>query len=107
MHVATRECLGGVRGAGFHVATSMCEHAGMPATEETVAALRKAVRAKKTAEDRAEAARAALATVMADAIQAGMKQSEVVAVTGYTREHVRRLVREVEDVRAAKNIAES
>lgn len=93
----------------------MCEHAGMPATEETVAALRKAVRAKKTAEDRAEAARAALANVMADAIREGMKQSEVVAVTGYTREHVRRLVREVEegrakgarDINAAKRIAES
>jgi hypothetical protein len=78
----------------------MCEHAGMPATEETVAALRKAVRVKKTAEDRAEAARAALAAVMADAIEAGMKQSEVVEVTGYTREHVRRLVREVEEQRA-------
>ncbi|MFI2426549.1 hypothetical protein ACH5A7_21040 [Streptomyces sp. NPDC018955] len=79
----------------------------MPATEETVAALRKAVRAKKTAEDRAEAARDALAAVMADAIREGMKQSEVVAVTGYTREHVRRLVAKVEDERAARNISES
>jgi flagellar biosynthesis/type III secretory pathway protein FliH len=85
----------------------MCEHVDMPATEETVAALRKAVRAKKTAEDRADAARAALANVMADAIREGMKQGEVVAVTGYTREHVRRLVREVEDARAARAIAES
>jgi predicted XRE-type DNA-binding protein len=107
MHVATREYRYRDERAGFRVATSMCEHVAMPATEETVAALRKAVRAKKTAEDRAEAARAALATVMADAIQAGMKQSEVVEVTGYTREHVRRLVREVEDARAARNIAES
>jgi hexokinase len=100
MHVATREYLKQDSGGDFREATSMCEHAGMPATEETVAALRKAVRAKKTAEDRAEAARAALAVVMADAIEAGMKQSEVVAVTGYTREHVRRLVREVEEQRA-------
>lgn len=78
----------------------MCEHAGMPATEETVTALRKAVRAKKTAEDRAEAARAALAVAIADAIGEGMKQSEVVALTGYNREHVRRLVRKVEEDRA-------
>jgi hypothetical protein len=85
----------------------MCEHVDMPATEETVAALRKAVRAKKAAEDRADAARAALAVTMADAIQAGMKQGEVVTVTGYTREHVRRLVREVEDQRAARDVSES
>ncbi|MFJ7111754.1 hypothetical protein ACIQW4_01070 [Streptomyces albogriseolus] len=72
----------------------------MPATEETVAALRKAVRAKNAAEKRADDARAALAIAMADAIQEGMKQAEVVALTGYTREHVRRLVREVEDHRS-------
>jgi hypothetical protein len=79
----------------------MCEHVDMPATEETVAALRKAVRAKTAADKRADDARAALAIAMADAIQAGMKQGEVVEVTGYTREHVRRLVREVEEQRAA------
>lgn len=84
----------------FRVATSMWEHADMPATEETVATLRKAVRAKKAAEDRADAARAALAIAMADAIGEGMRQSDVVAMTGYTREHVRRLVREVEEQRA-------
>lgn len=85
----------------FRVATLMWDHADMPATEETVATLRKAVRAKKGAEDRAEAARAALALAMAEAIRQGMKQSEVVAMTGYTREHVRRLVREVEEQQAA------
>ena len=72
----------------------------MPASGETAAALRKAVRAKNSAEKRAEDARAALAIAMADAIEDGMKQSEVVEMTGYTREHVRRLVREVEDQRA-------
>lgn len=85
----------------------MCEHVDMPATEETVATLRKAVRAKTAAEKRADEARAALATAMADAIRDGMKQAEVVKVTGYTREHVRRLVLEAEDARAARNIAES
>jgi CRP-like cAMP-binding protein len=84
---------------GFHVATSMCEHVDMPATEETVAALRKAVRVKTAAEKRVEDARAALAIAMADAIREGMRQGEVVEMTGYTREHVRRLVREVEDHR--------
>jgi flagellar biosynthesis/type III secretory pathway protein FliH len=78
----------------------MCEHVDMPATEETVAALRKAVRAKTAAEKRADDARAALAIAMADAIREGMRQGEVVEMTGYTREHVRRLVREVEEQRA-------
>jgi CRP-like cAMP-binding protein len=79
----------------------MCEHVDMPATEETVTALRKAVRAKNTAEKRADDARAALAIAMADAMRQGMKQAEVVEETGYTREHVRRLVREVEEQRSA------
>lgn len=107
MHVAGREWQKRNVGPDFRVATSMCEHAGMPATEETVTALRKAVRAKKTAEDRVEAARAALAVAMADAMRDGLKQSEVVAITGYNREHVRRLVGKVEDERAARNIADS
>lgn len=82
----------------------MCEHVDMPVTEEAVAALRKAVRAKNTAEKRADDARAALAAAMADAIREGMRQSEVVELTGYTREHVRRLVREVEDQRAQESL---
>ncbi|MFH8792246.1 hypothetical protein [Streptomyces sp. NPDC017941] len=73
----------------------------MPALDEAVAALRKAVRAKNAAEKRADDARAALAIAMAEAMQMGMRQSEVVAETGYTREHVRRLVREVEEQRSA------
>lgn len=68
----------------------------MPAPEETVSRLRKAVRTKTAAEKRADDARAALAIAMAAAIREGMRQSEVVALTGYTREHVRRLVREAE-----------
>lgn len=67
----------------------------MPVTEETVERLRKAVRAKTAAEKRADDARAALAIAMASAMREGMRQSEVVKLTGYTREHVRRLVREV------------
>lgn len=78
----------------------MWEHADMPATEETLDRLRKAVRAKTSAEKRADDARAALAIAMADAIEEGMRQSDVVAMTGYTREHVRRTVRQIEEQRA-------
>jgi CRP-like cAMP-binding protein len=79
------------------VATLVWDDAVMPATEDTATRLRKAMRAKTAAEKRAEAARTALAVAMADAIREGMRQSEVVKLTGYTREHVRRLVREVEE----------
>lgn len=78
----------------------MCEHDGMPATEETVARLRKAVRAKNAAKKRYDDALDSLAEVMADAMQEGMRQGDVVDLTGYTREHVRRLVREVEERRS-------
>jgi hypothetical protein len=78
----------------------MCEHVDMPATDEALAVLRKAVRAKTAAEKRADEARAALAVAMTDAIHAGVKQGEVVAITGLTREHVRRQVRDVEEKRA-------
>jgi CRP-like cAMP-binding protein len=88
----------------LEVATSMCEHDDMPASEETVTALRKAVRAKNAAEKRADAARAALAIAMTDALEAGMRQGEIVEMTGYTREHVRRLVRDVEDQRAQDSL---
>jgi hypothetical protein len=69
----------------------------MSATAETVERLQKAVRAKTVAEKRADDARAALAVAMAAAIEEGMRQSEVVKMTGYTREHVRRLVRGLSD----------
>lgn len=72
----------------------------MPPTEEAVATLRKAVRAKNAAKKRYDETLDALAVAMADAIRDGIRQGEVVEVTGYTREHVRRLVREVEEQRA-------
>lgn len=89
----------------------MCEHVDMPATEEAVTALRKAVRTRTAAKKRYDEAIDALAVAMADAIREGMKQGEVVELTGYTREHVRRQVHKVEeararDIAAAKNIAD-
>lgn len=105
MHVATRECRKRSSGTDFHVATPMCEHGGMPATEETVARLRKAVRVKNAAKKRYDDALDALAEVMTDAMQEGMRQGEVVELTGYTREHVRRLVRDVEEKRAQDSLS--
>ncbi|MFC7219301.1 hypothetical protein ACFQLX_14145 [Streptomyces polyrhachis] len=65
----------------------------MAASEETVDRLRKAVLAKNAAEQRASEARAELAAAMAEAMREGARQGDVVTLTGYTREHVRRLVR--------------
>ena len=47
------------------------------------------------AEKRAEVprARARLAAVIVEAYQRGMRQNEIVSVTGYTRESVRRILR--------------
>jgi len=72
----------------------MCDHAAMPATEETEARLRQAVRAKARTETAADKARAALADAIADALREGMQPRDVVKETGYTREHIRRIARE-------------
>lgn len=76
----------------------------MPPTEETVASLRKAVRAKTRAEAAADKARTELADAIADALREGMKPTDVVKATGYTREHVRRIAREhgVEPIRTIR-----
>jgi hypothetical protein len=84
----------------------MCEHVDMPPAEETVATLRKAVRARNAAKKRYDEALDALADAMHDAVHDGVRQGEVVDLTGYTREHVRRLVKQVEEKRA-KALAES
>lgn len=87
------------------MATRVWDDADMPAAEETVTRLRKAVRARDAAEKRAKDARYALAVAMADAVRHGMRQSEVVKVTGYTREHVRRLVAQIDEGEAAEQRA--
>lgn len=43
-----------------------------------------------------EKARLALAAAIVAADQQGMKQTEIVAITGYTRETVRRIIRDAE-----------
>lgn len=72
----------------------MCDYACMPASDETVARLRAAVRTKNRAEEAAEKARKALAAVIAEAMREGMRPVDVVKETSYTREHIRRIARE-------------
>lgn len=47
----------------------------------------------RTARDKAEAARLALAEAMVEAAHAGVRQTEIIRVTGYSREHVRTILR--------------
>lgn len=53
--------------------------------------LRAATARRKRAEDRWRDARAAEARAILAALDAGLRQVDVVGITGYTREHVRRL----------------
>jgi CRP-like cAMP-binding protein len=54
--------------------------------------LERAARAYRRAQDAAERRRLELAEVIAKAGSTGMKQVDIVRITGYTREHVRRIV---------------
>ncbi|MFB9238668.1 hypothetical protein ACFFWC_24595 [Plantactinospora siamensis] len=55
--------------------------------------LEEAARAYRRAKAALDKARPALAEAIVDAARAGTKQAEIVKVTGYTREQVRRLCR--------------
>lgn len=54
-------------------------------------ALRSATARRKRAERSLREARRSEALAALDLLEAGAKQSQVVAITGYTREHVRRI----------------
>jgi hypothetical protein len=71
--------------------------------EETLISLRKAVRTRDDKERRAAKMRAQLADVIAESLREGMRPGEVAAMTGYSREHIRRIARkhEVEPLREA------
>lgn len=71
----------------------MWDHSGMEPTEEAVNRLRDAVRRYKRATDTADRARTELGDLIAAAITAGVKPRDVVAETGFTAEHIRRLAR--------------
>lgn len=55
--------------------------------------LKTAARAHQRAQKRAEEAHAKLVEVMRSASAAGVRQIDIVRETGYTREHVRRLLK--------------
>lgn len=56
--------------------------------------LQTATRAYQRAQELVLRRRAELAEAIAAAAHAGTRQSEIVAITGYTREHIRRIVRD-------------
>lgn len=62
----------------------------LAAVESTKVANEQRLRA---ARDKAEAARLALAEAMVEAAQEGVRQTEIIAATGYSREHVRTILR--------------
>lgn len=72
--------------------TKVWEHADM--TEEAVTRLRQAVRRYRRAQTTVDRARDDLGNVIADALRAGVRPRDVIAETGYTAEHVRRIARE-------------
>ena len=53
-----------------------------------------ATRARQDAEAQVEHARADLYDAIADALAAGIRQSEIVRITGYTRERIRQIMKE-------------
>lgn len=59
-------------------------------------ALTEATRAYRRAEAALEKRRAELAAAIAAAARAGTRQVDIVATTGYTREHIRRIVRDAD-----------
>jgi CRP-like cAMP-binding protein len=62
-----------------------------------VAALARAAQAHRRAEAAVISTRLALASAIAEADSAGVKQLDIVRITGYTRETVRRIVKSFED----------
>lgn len=61
-------------------------------TDELVAA----TTAYRAAQEHLDDARRALAGAVVAAANSGVRQTEIVRITGYTREHIRRLVRDAE-----------
>lgn len=64
-------------------------------------ALIDAARAFRRAEHTLEKRRLELAAAIADATVDGVRQADIVRITGYTREHIRRILRSEADRRSA------
>ncbi len=70
-------------------------HTG-PELPHELAALSRAAQARQRAEATVVGTRAALASAIVDAHYSGIKQADIVRITGYTRESVRRIVKAFE-----------
>lgn len=72
-----------------------CGHLVWPlrVCDPDVMTLEDATKAYRRAEHTLEQRRTQLAEAIADAARAGTKPAEIVRVTGYAREHVRRILR--------------
>lgn len=69
----------------------MCEHDPVD-LEQAVSEVKAAVRRHKAAQKRLDDAHEGLRATLRVARDAGVRQVELVELTGYTREHVRRLL---------------
>lgn len=69
----------------------VCDH-GVVNQEQAMAEVRAAVRRHRAAQKRLEDAQKSLRETLRNARDAGVKQVDLVGMTGYTREHVRRLL---------------
>lgn len=67
--------------------------------DEVIERLKRASAARNRAHAALTRAREELQAVIFEAHDLGIKQSEVVRVTGYNREHIRRLVRDEAEIR--------
>lgn len=72
----------------------------LSAMADELAKLADAARAFRRAEATLEKRRMDLADAIVEAAIAGVRQSEIVKITGYTREHVRRIIRHAADAAA-------
>lgn len=63
----------------------------------TTGALEAATEAYRAAQRELDSRRQALAAAIVAAAHSGIRQTEIVRITGYTREHIRRLVKDADD----------
>jgi hypothetical protein len=63
---------------------------------DLAARVKSAVAAYRRASQRSDAALAELHSVIAEAAAGGVRQNELVTITGYTRERIRQLTRQAE-----------
>jgi activator of 2-hydroxyglutaryl-CoA dehydratase len=71
---------------------AMCEHVAVD-EEQAMTNVRTATRKYRTAQQRQEDAREQLAAAIREASAAGARQVDLVNATGYTREHIRRILK--------------